>query len=360
MPGSARQPKYRQILQTLLCEIDALSPGTRLPGVSAIAQRFGVARATAERVLNELARQGYVHLKAGSGTYVADRRVRKIVILSHEPDSRADSFYGTVSAALIRQLQDHAHHVQVLYRDEVHGPALWRIRQLQADAYATIGIMNAPYLEQLAQLGRIMLAVDYRPMSLRIDSVSVASMRSAYLATRGLHVAGRKRLCYLGMLRQHGEEEADATAQRIGFERAHIEAGLPVPRHRILISPYDQQIPQAHQLLQGPDRPDGLVCFDEPTAETLCRSLGSLNLRVPDDVAIIACGGQHRRTSVFLVDPVEMGRVAARLLSERLARPDLPVRDYAIWPDYHDAGTVPPAATQYIRSLTTSGPTGGT
>jgi len=48
--------------------------------------------------------------------------------------------------------------------------------------------------EELARLARALVAVDYRPMSLRVDSVTVASMRSAYLATRALLVAGRRRL----------------------------------------------------------------------------------------------------------------------------------------------------------------------
>ena len=72
---------------------------------------------------------------------------------------------------------------------------------------------------------------------------------------------------------------------------------------------------------------------------------------MPEDVAVIACGGQRKTVSLFLVDPAEMGRVAASLLSERLAWPELPARDYEIWPDYYDGGTVPQAASAYIASL---------
>jgi DNA-binding LacI/PurR family transcriptional regulator len=342
----------------LLDEIGELHPGSRIAGVTSLAKRFGVARATAERVLNELARQGYVRQVPGSGTYVADRRTRRVAVLTYQA-ADSPSFYGPVIDALTTELRQQGHDVRVLCRvidgSEPHGPSLDRVRQLDAQAYATVGIMNTPYLEELARLGTAIVAADYRPMSLRIDSVAIASMRSGYLATRALLLAGRSRVCYLGVRRARGveaeEEEPDATAQRIGFERAHAEVGMTVPDGRIRTVGFKQQVDASWFMSDESGAPDGIVCFDDKIADELCEQLRARGRAVPGDVAIVACGGNQKKVSVFRVDPAEMGRIAARMLSERLSWPDLPVRDYLIWPDYYDGGTVPAAASEYILSL---------
>ena len=359
MPGSRSQPKYLRILQELLQEIRALQPGRRITGVTSLAKRFGVARATAERVLNELARQGWVRQVPGSGTYVADRRAKRVAVLTHSPLEEPSAFYTLVVQELMRQLEDQGHDAQLLCRlldgSEPDGPSLDRVRQLEADAYATIGIMNTPYLEELAKLGGAIVATDYQPMSVRVDSVAVASMRCGYLATRALMVAGRSRVCYLGFRRMLGsrqqDEEVDSTAQRIGFERAHAETGLAVPRERIIIAEHGRHAEALQPLLDGPESPDGVVCFADGIASQVCQRIRATGRTVPEDVAVVACGGQKKDVSLFLVDPVEMGRIGARMLSERLSWPSRPARDYLIWPDYYDGKTVPPAATEYLQSV---------
>ena len=359
MSGSRSQPKYLRILRELLQEIRALQPGRRIAGVTSLAKRFGVARATAERVLNELARQGWVRQVPGSGTYVADRRAKRVAVLAHSPLEEPSGFYTLVVQELMRQLEDQGHDAQLLCRlldgSEPDGPSLDRVRPLEADAYATIGIMNTPYLEELAKLGGAIVATDYQPMSLRVDSVAVASMRCGYLATRALMVAGRSRVCYLGFRRMLGsrkqEEEVDSTAQRIGFERAHAETGLAVPRERIIIAEHGRHAEALQPLLDGPESPDGVVCFADGSASQVCQRIRATGRAVPGDVAVVACGGQKKDVSLFLVDPVEMGRIGARMLSERLSWPSRPARDYLIWPDYYDGKTVPPAATEYIQSV---------
>ena len=49
-------------------------PGDRLPSESALADQFGIHRLTARRALEELAREGVVVARKGSGTYVAPQR----------------------------------------------------------------------------------------------------------------------------------------------------------------------------------------------------------------------------------------------------------------------------------------------
>ncbi len=65
--------------QTRLSVLDLIAdgsygPGDRLPSESSLAEQFGVHRLTARRALEELAREGVVVARKGSGTYVAPTR----------------------------------------------------------------------------------------------------------------------------------------------------------------------------------------------------------------------------------------------------------------------------------------------
>ncbi|PRY60575.1 GntR family transcriptional regulator [Glycomyces artemisiae] len=69
------EPPYRQIAAELRAGIAAgdLRPGDRVPSVRQIAQRWGVATATANRVMAVLRDEGLVVTKVGAGTVVSDR-----------------------------------------------------------------------------------------------------------------------------------------------------------------------------------------------------------------------------------------------------------------------------------------------
>ena len=66
------QVRYKQVVDALASDIRAgqLRPGTRLPTHRALAQRHGLALATASRVYAELEAIGLVVGETGRGTFV--------------------------------------------------------------------------------------------------------------------------------------------------------------------------------------------------------------------------------------------------------------------------------------------------
>ena len=70
-------PLYRRIMEAIRSEIaeGRLKPGARVPSEHELVRRFGVARMTANRALKELAAEGLIVRTAGSGTFVADRKL---------------------------------------------------------------------------------------------------------------------------------------------------------------------------------------------------------------------------------------------------------------------------------------------
>jgi GntR family transcriptional regulator, phosphonate transport system regulatory protein len=66
---------WQSILQTLVAEIAAghFGPGDRLPTEADLARRFGVNRHTIRHALGQMAQDGLVHARRGSGVFVAAR-----------------------------------------------------------------------------------------------------------------------------------------------------------------------------------------------------------------------------------------------------------------------------------------------
>jgi AcrR family transcriptional regulator len=76
-PDGGAAPRYREIAAELRRQIEAgeLAPGMRVPSTRAIVDRWGVAMATATKVLTELRHEGLVRAVPGVGTVVeGDRR----------------------------------------------------------------------------------------------------------------------------------------------------------------------------------------------------------------------------------------------------------------------------------------------
>ncbi|WP_181764540.1 GntR family transcriptional regulator [Streptomyces albidus (ex Kaewkla and Franco 2022)] len=101
------EPIYVQIRRELEAKIQAgdLGPGARLPTEMALSTQYGVSRATAQRVLNDLADAGLAIRRRRHGTFVADvtRQINLLNFIS--PTAAAKSAPGrhdVVSARIVR------------------------------------------------------------------------------------------------------------------------------------------------------------------------------------------------------------------------------------------------------------------
>ncbi|AXB42381.1 GntR family transcriptional regulator [Amycolatopsis albispora] len=82
-----------------------LPPGTRLPTEMELCERYGVSRATAQRVLNDLADAGLAVRRRRQGTFVADVRQQVNLLSFVSPDRLAKGVPGrheVISARIVR------------------------------------------------------------------------------------------------------------------------------------------------------------------------------------------------------------------------------------------------------------------
>lgn len=79
-------PLYRKVKDHIVARIEdgRLAVNARAPSESELVETLGVSRMTANRALNELARDGLLVRRAGSGTFVADRRARGDLVELHD------------------------------------------------------------------------------------------------------------------------------------------------------------------------------------------------------------------------------------------------------------------------------------
>ncbi len=102
------QPLYQKVKRHIVQRIEngSLPINARAPSEADIVGTFGVSRMTANRALNELAKEGLLVRIAGSGTFVADRRAR-------------GELMALKDIAVELEERGHAHRVEVLAHEKV-------------------------------------------------------------------------------------------------------------------------------------------------------------------------------------------------------------------------------------------------
>ncbi|MGW7084852.1 GntR family transcriptional regulator [Streptomyces sp. NPDC054871] len=84
-------PRWRQVAEIIRRRIEdgTYPPRTRVPSVVQITAEFGIANATAQKVLKGLRREGLVHMEPGLGSFVSPPSTRPTGPVEDEGDTRA-------------------------------------------------------------------------------------------------------------------------------------------------------------------------------------------------------------------------------------------------------------------------------
>ncbi|GAB3999188.1 GntR family transcriptional regulator [Spirosoma daeguense] len=102
---SADQPKYQQLIETVLQSIEqgTLELGQQLPSISEWASAQGVAKVTVAKAYEDLRQRGVVRSQHGKGFYVASTNVRtslNILVIFDTLNAYKETLYDALKAAL--------------------------------------------------------------------------------------------------------------------------------------------------------------------------------------------------------------------------------------------------------------------
>jgi LacI family transcriptional regulator len=145
--------------------------------------------------------------------------------------------------------------------------------------------------------------LDRRFSGLPANFVGVDDEEVGNLATEHLISVGCRRIAHV-----RGSEISTALGRLTGYRQALARHGLEAPAEYVqTVGTSDDSADTSgynamQRLLDLEPRPDGVFCFNDPTAMGAMKAILDRGLRIPQDIAVIGCG--NVRTDEFLRVPL--------------------------------------------------------
>lgn len=155
-----------------------------------------------------------------------------------------------------------------------------------------------------------------------IDHVAIDNVRAARTAVGHLAQIGRRRIAAIG----HNPHRGTAALRLTGYREALAEAGIP-ERSELIVTALEYHRRDGAEamdhLLDLPEPPDAVFCFNDLLALGAMRRAAERGLRIPEDVAVV--GFDNTEESAFSIpslttiapDKAAIARTAVELLRRR-------------------------------------------
>lgn len=354
-------PKHREIYETLVSEIvsGVYDSTRRVPSEVQLVKRFGVSRPTAARALRDLQQAGLVDRRIGSGTFlVKDAKLPESTAMRHlgvlMPNREESEIFDVIFGELAS-----------LARVEGYSLILGGSRRLKAHQSVTAqdaddicehfieqgiaGVFFSPFefsddmeaaskrtAERLHAAGIAVVLFDRDivpyPRRSNFDLVSIDNTLVGFLSAQHFLKVGLRNIVYIA----RPNSAPTVHARAAGAREALLQTGIDVSRDFMQIGdPGDLSFVRK---LRALPRIEGAICANDFTAAQLMRSLGKLNIRVPEDFKVIGC--DDLKYSDYLSVPLttvaqpcrEITISAMRAMKDRLANPTLPPMSWTVAP----------------------------
>lgn len=272
-------------------------PSGRFPSIAAIMSRFGLARATAVRVRDELKNQRLIVGRTGKGTFITKKAVsRKIGLIV--PSIIGSEFFPVVVSEVAKVVRENGYTLQFAdFQGGAYSPCLIDemmafVESLVQDGVCGVlfepleflpnaGEWNRRVLECLerAQIPVVLLVNEFDNGSLRsrYDMVAIDNALAGRRIAEHLLAVGARRIMFV--TRPHSGTAF--MGRRRGIESVVLERG---GRFSTLeIEPGDVAALKRH-LKRG--CPDAFVCGSDTQAGIFAKSLKAVGFSVPEDVLL--------------------------------------------------------------------------
>jgi DNA-binding LacI/PurR family transcriptional regulator len=329
----AKEPtRARQLANSLRQSIekgDYIS-GQALASERELTESTGFSRTTVRRAIQILVEQGILQTVQGSGTFVRQALTNSTAarILGLIVPSINNPYYGELTYAIEREATARGYQLLVgQFRYSTNSEADYLLRYAENESVK--GILVVPDPDQppvdsynyLAQMSKPLVFVSRVIGGVQADSVIPDRVAGAYELVNYLINLGHRNIAYIRGIPPIFD------SQKLGYERALREAGLPISEDLIvsLNSPGDEAGEKGVDVLfQRQVRFTAIFARNDNTAVGVNRKLRQLGLRVPEEISI--AGFDNTEISAQLqpalttVDTAvqEVGRLALSLLLDRI------------------------------------------
>lgn len=234
-------------------------------------------------------------------------------------------FFAEIAKAITAETRSQGYSLLIASSDEDPELEIQEIKQLLARRVDVIIVASAQWsincFRMIEEQKTPYILIDRRFQGLEANFVGVDDEKVGELATAHLIEQGCRRIAHI-----RGPEVSTAVGRFEGYKRALATFNLtPLPGHVVSLGSSGDHLGEkggyeaAKRLLTAKDRPDGIFCFNDPSALGAMRAILECGLRIPEDIAVVGCG--NLSYSDFLRVPLssvnqgseEIGRRTAEL-----------------------------------------------
>ena len=330
--------KRQEVAANLRLLAQTLAPGDRLPSLSELERRFGVATGTVEAAVRQLRNEGILESRHGSGTYIA-RLAESVapvacgtlaaLVLSANP------FYRACMEQLTQQAAQRGLTVVCRYADREMTPNdVFSLEALHPVGFVVFSHSLEWAASALIARGHRAVVVGVPPVGVlpTVPCVYGDNEYGAYLATRHLLEQGHRRFVYAHGFKNDDEFWKRRRAQ--GHERALREAGLIEPirtlsAREIAAWRYDPE--SLRRYFAGQSAPTAVLVWIDYMAVDLLEGFRAAQITVPGDVSVVSYDNllfsAHVQPPLDTVDPhldVQIQQALGMLSAEPLQKNQVP------------------------------------
>ncbi|WKB55837.1 LacI family DNA-binding transcriptional regulator [Eleftheria terrae] len=289
----------------------AAAAGVSVGTVSrALKNQPGLSEQTRAEVLKVAEREGYDLAK------LRPSRRRLLFLINRSHAKLSDNpFYSRVLQGAEDACREEAVSLSLLSLGP-DDPIAELVRRHEPDALLSAGFFETAMLEQIRATDLPLVLVDHHAAG--AFCVNDDNLLGAWLAARHLIEQGCQRIAMIsGPLAHHS-----IALRYKGYRKALFDAGrLADPELEVSLDPSlpyeDAAVNAMQQLLALPQRPDGVLAYNDATALTAMQHCLAEGVRIPQDIAFagyddIAAAARFRPSlTTVRVDKEELGRLAA-------------------------------------------------
>jgi LacI family transcriptional regulator len=241
-------------------------------------------------------------------------------------------FFASIAQSVAHAIQPNGYSLLIMSSDEDAELEKRSIHDLLARRVECMMIASAQWsvesFRRIEEHKIPYILLDRQFAGLAANFVGVDDQAVGVLATRHLIEQGCHAIAHI-----RGPEVSTALGRLEGYRQALYEAGMQsLPGHVLSLGNSGDHRGElggyeaARELLKSKIRPDGIFCFNDPSALGTMRAILDAGLRIPEDIAVVGCG--NLSYSDFLRVPLssvdqgseEIGRQAAQLAVELITQ----------------------------------------
>lgn len=271
-----------------------------------IAEELGLSVVTVSKVLRN-------HPDIGEAT--RQRVLKRVKELNYQPNLTARSlvtgqtwtfglivpdllhpFFAMIAQAISAGIRRQGYSLLISSSDEDARLEMQEIQQLLARRVDVILVAScrssAESFDGVDLQGTPCILIDRRPTGIEADFVGTNDVEIGEIATTHLIEQGCQRVAHIC-----GPDVSTARGRLEGYKRALTRRGIELaPQYIVSVGAAGDHLgaeggrAAALRLLNASPRPDGIFCYNDPSAMGAMRAILESGLRVPEDIALVGCG----------------------------------------------------------------------